>query len=88
MFLLSYEEATSIYYTTNDERKTIGSDYAKCQGLLVPTPNSSLANYTWWLRSPDNYDGCYAYAIDNGAIQGDEVTFTFVGVRPACWIKL
>ena len=85
MFLLSYKEATT-YYTSDEARMAIGSDYAKCQGLSV---YSSNGNSVWRLRSPSNYSTDRAYYVYyDGNIDYSGVGSTHYGVRPACWIIL
>ena len=48
MFLLSYQEAVT-YYSSDEEKKAQGSDYAKSQGLYVYNGYSY-----YWHRSPNH----------------------------------
>ena len=85
MFLLSNKEATT-YYTSDEERQTKGTDYAKCQGLSI---DSSTGNSLWWLRSPYNN----VAPIARNANAGGDVSRSGIGnanrgIRPACYINL
>ncbi len=86
VFLLSYTEAKNNSYglSNETERKTKGSDYAKCQGLNVAQDGYSY----WWLRTAgDNSDkACYVY--NAGALGTDYFVYsTIIGIRPACYLK-
>ena len=86
MFLLSYEEAITTYYTSVFARQAKGSDYAKIQGIYVYINNG---NSDWWLRSPGYDDVTNAYYIHNSGNYGcNFIGFTCKGVRPACYINL
>ena len=89
MFLLSYKEATT-YYTDSTARQAKGSDYAKCQGLVVHNSNDfANGNSSWWLRSPGNDYADRAYYVEIfGNLGCYYVSNAFHGVRPACWIIL
>ncbi|MBP5445568.1 MAG: hypothetical protein J6Y28_05280 [Acholeplasmatales bacterium] len=88
VFLLSYQEAVS-YYQENEDRITLGTDYALSQGLTQGVNSQGIEGAFWFLRSPY---APYRYAVSmvyyNGAIMKDAVIFTFYGIRPALWIKL
>ena len=86
LFLLSYQEAVS-YYTNDEERVALCTDYAKVQGIY-----DEENGYDWWLRSPDNiHANCACIVTENGSngrYDSKEVDCTECGVRPACWINL
>lgn len=83
IFLLSLSEA-NLYYSSNDDRKFQGTDYAKVQGLLERDGASN-----WWLRSPNNNNSTYALNVGyNGIIYFDGLVYYVCGVRPAIWINL
>ena len=70
--LLSYWDALNTSYgfslshnTDDTARQRKGTDYAKCQGLLVSTSSSYSGNSLWWLRSP-NYSGDAAEVGSDG----------------------
>lgn len=70
--LLSYWDALNTSYgfssshnTDDTARQRKGTDYAKCQGLLVSTSSSYSGNSWWWLRSP-NYSGDAAEVGSDG----------------------
>lgn len=86
MFLLSWREAESTYYSSSTARRTKGTDYAKAQGLYVYTTGYSY----WWLRSPDPNEALnanYVYSNIND-IGRSTVNNGDNGVRPVCWISL
>jgi hypothetical protein len=81
VFLLSYSEVqNSEYGFENDEdRQVQGSDYSKCQGLLVESGNS-----LWRLRSSGGNSGYTCSVIINGFVSNACYTsHTGEGVRPA-----
>ena len=83
IFLLSYSEAENSSYGLSDvnARKTKGTDYAKCQGLLVRDSGFS----DWRLRSVGNASNSVDNVSSNGAIfMSDNVTYSSYGIRPAC----
>ena len=85
MFILSYKEANT-YYSSNDERISKGSDYAKSRGLYVSNSNSY-----YYLRSPNCRDSEYVRIIniDGKSINSyNHINDTSIGVRTACWISL
>ena len=81
MFLLSYREAKN-YYISESDRQAKGTDYAKSQGLI------DIDGY-WWLRSPISTFPYTAYYVSGeGKLNGNSVSLTIYGVRPALWILL
>ena len=93
MFLLSYSEVTT-YYPSQMEKRAVGTDYAKCQGLYVgkssPDTTSGVGFSYWWLRSPSNSSSNAANAIRCNGAMYDTAGLTNIddGIRPVCWIKL
>ncbi len=88
VFLLSYEEVTSLYSSENARIARL-TDYAKCQGAEIYKRYDS--GY-WWLRSPhyneSNYAECVSFGGNLYVDHQNDVDCTDNGVRPACWIKL
>ena len=94
IFLLSYSEVTT-YYSSDNERSTSGSDYAKCQGLYVYPGNDKS---TYWLRSPIDYadeNNNLEYKENTGLVYYDGIStygnyanYVSEGIRMACWINL
>jgi uncharacterized repeat protein (TIGR02543 family) len=84
IFLLSYGEAQNSSYglTNNDARKAKGTDYAKCQGLLVFSSGFS----GWRLRSAGSSSDYACYVQNDGALRYNYFTVcgTTYGLRPAC----
>ncbi len=83
--LLSYAEANSTkYFSSNEDRKALGSDYAKCQGLRI------INGYSIWrLRSAGSayYRACYVN-FGGGVGETSAVCYTFEGIRPALNLNL
>jgi len=92
IFLLSREEYQN-YYSNPQLRSDVGTDYAKAQGLFVQSNNTTKGKSNWLLRSPYNLnvDDVYSlyvmggYSISVGSL---DISLTYGGVRPACWVKL
>ena len=95
IFLLSSDEVwnTAYGFDSDDKgndtaRMAQGTDYAKCQGLLVDSDSSSSynGNSRWWLRSPVyySYSGCDVYSDGSTYYRSNYVFFTNEGVRAAC----
>lgn len=86
IFLLSYNDVSSVYFSfdheADSERNAFATDYAKCQGVGATSGNDGSSR--WWLRSPSmsysaaivNYGGdCFGIAC--------QCPSTSVGIRPA-----
>ncbi len=95
IFLLSYADVinpaygfSSSYSTYDTARQAKGTDYAKCQGLLVNSSGSYQGNSWWRLRSPgiNSNNACFVSYYGN-AYYGDYVRYTSIGIRPACKIS-
>ncbi|MBE6783205.1 MAG: zinc ribbon domain-containing protein [Ruminococcaceae bacterium] len=87
VFLLSVEEINNTDYgfsaSADKEKRAIGTDYAKCQGLMAE-PTYGVAYY--WLRSPHTYSRqAWIVGMNGECISGNEehVDETDVGIRPA-----
>lgn len=90
VFLLSYSEAqnTSYGFTNNtystDIRGSMGTDYAKAQGLWIAHNKCS----NWRLRSASNGSNGDCFVNDTGRIDvTNYVNDTCVGIRPAIKIS-
>ena len=102
-FFLTYDDAlntsygfSSSYSTTDLNRRTCGSDYAKCQGLYVTTSTDSKCldakgdkcSY-WWLRSAGDYSNrACDVDVDGDIYKACGADRTDVGVRPAFKLRL
>ena len=84
IFILSYKEANSTYYSSNGARIAYMTAYAKGSG------STGTDAETWWLRSP-GYMSSYQNAVFNSGVvmtSGDSVNATGHYVRPALWVNL
>lgn len=104
IFFLSYSDVLDTSYgfssdSTHDiNRRTSGSDYAKCQGLYVAISTSSddldaegNKCSDWWLRSAGYYSNTASYVNGGGGADryfGTNSNYTNVGVRPAFKLNL
>ena len=88
--LLSIEEY-EFYYKEEEKAKAKGTGYAKSQGLWV---NTSIVNtgYSEWMLRTASYNCDYNFCtVDSaGTVNGNgqNVSKTCYGIRPALWIKL
>lgn len=95
VFLLSQSEMTQTAYGFNSNnsasdtaRQAQGSDYSKCQGLMVVAAQGN--NSFWWLRSPGQ-SATYAIGATPLGWVGNSYETTnqnYIGVRPAVRINL
>ncbi len=68
-------------FSDNAARKAKGTDYAKCQGLLVRDSGFS----DWRLRSAGGSSNAVCNVSSNGvSYSGNNVSSTDCGIRPAC----
>ena len=68
-------------FSDNAARKAKGTDYAKCQGLLVRDSGFS----DWRLRSAGGASNAVCNVSSNGvSYSGNNVSSTDCGIRPAC----
>lgn len=89
VFLLSIEEIMK-YNTYNKDFITLGTKYAKREGLWISKYLSSVGYSVWWLRSPGRSTSFAAIMHADGSIGlgGDGVATKGNGVRPSMWVKL
>lgn len=103
VFLLSYEEATSLAYgfrTSYDvedpAKATFASDYAKALGIKITTSNALYGQTSWMLRSPFNVEKSISYVNGVKTSSTDKVNYiekyassiAKYGVRPVIVIEL
>ena len=79
IFLLSIDEANK-YFSSDDARKCVPTDYAKEQG----------ASAFWWVRSPGGMSDRAAFVDLGGDVRygGDSVDYDYDCVRPAFNLNL
>ena len=89
VFLLSIEEIKK-YNTYNKDFISLGTKYAKKEGLWISKYLSSVGYSVWWLRSPGRNTSFAAIMHADGSIGlgGDGVATKGNGVRPSLWVKL
>ncbi len=84
IFLLSYKDVFSSYFSSNSARQKQSTDYAKSQGCYTYN-----GNCYWWLRSPDCDYSYYAFLVLYfGDYDYYYVYVTGRGVVPALTIRL
>ncbi len=83
VFLLSIVEAEK-YFSSDDARKCIATDYATARGVACNSYNYTL----WWLRSPGYQFNYAAYVDSKGSVDfhGHRADYYNFAVRPALWI--
>lgn len=89
IFLLSYEEVQKADYgLVSSEDRCIGSDYAKCQGLISSTvENEQVA--AWLLRSAGSKSqNCCLVGVDGIVYENCSVSLTYFAVRPSLKLSL
>ena len=90
VWVLSVSEAKKAEFgfsPSNDAdvaRVSIGTAYAKCQGLYASTVEQYLGNSAWWLRNPGEhaYEAC-AVRTDGSLPGSNSAYLSQAGVRPA-----
>ncbi|MCR5808949.1 MAG: DUF6273 domain-containing protein [Clostridiales bacterium] len=102
VFLLSIKEANE-YFSTNEARNCVATDYALACGALTGDSYISRdrARFWWWLRSPgygydlaavvdqEGYVSNYGYYVDGSAYDFSILgVYDITGVRPVIWIDL
>ncbi len=95
IFLLSYKESNSsnfgFVYDSGEgvvDRATVGSDYAKIQGLYVSKRGAYVGNSYWLLRSPGSFSHSCCNVLAGGDQRGScSVNESDNGVRPALVFK-
>ncbi len=84
IFLLSNEEAFENYFSDDDSRCCIRTNYALAQGAW----RYNGEKCRWWLRSPGRTQE-YAMEVSANGIRDDRgVSDAYTCVRPALWINL
>lgn len=85
LFLLSYQEAFSVYFQ-DDEARRCSPTRAALAGMEndPPDPDSCV----WWLRSPGKEEGRAACVWFSGARRYLSLNAADVCVRPALWVDL
>ena len=74
---------------TDVNRRALGTDYAKCQGLNVSTNNTYLGNAWWWTRTAGTNGANVCIIKDTGAgASNEKCTETHRGVRPICCLNI
>lgn len=96
VFLPSYQDYintnygfdTTIFETNTRSCKT--TDWARARGAYYSKESSTLYNDYYWTRSPINHANFYlaSYVSSDGGLYGDNVGYTYQGVRPALTIKI
>lgn len=87
VFLLSYAQALR-FFPEQNQRKLIGTEYARSQGArFLGITALGIGETDWWLRSPGkvSYDACF---IDVNGIVGTKCVSDKLGIRPALWLDL
>lgn len=108
VFLPSYDEVLNTYYGFSskgdkdvsdleynkyEDRQSLASDYAYCQGVDIPiygySANENLNEYSQWLlRTPGFQSSCASYVNENGVVSSwPDVEATYVGIRPCIRTK-
>lgn len=85
VFLLSYKEAFEDYFSSDEERICMPTDYAVQNGAWT---NVDTGARWWWLRSPGYYQDCATFVSNVGSPGFDFVNAVNYCVRPALWINL
>ena len=87
VFLLSYREVM-LYFPKQNDRKVIGTEYARSKGARFAGVTAIVIGETdWWLRSPGNasYDAAFVNVYGDGDTKH---VLTKQGIRPAIWVDL
>lgn len=89
IFILDYDELNA-YFADDEARLCLPTEYAVENGCWTSDFQVSEGCTNYWLRNPGLYSSRAGYVFLNGAIisDGDFVNQTFVGVRPAMWVKI
>ena len=87
VFLLSYREVM-LYFPKQNDRKVIGTEYARSKGARFAGVTAIVIGETdWWLRSPGNASYDAAFVNVYGDVDTKHV-LTKQGIRPAIWVDL
>lgn len=85
VFLLSYKEAFEDYFSSDEERICMPTDYAVQNGAWT---NYNTGACWWWLRSPGNNRYNTPIVLSDGSPGIYIVDISLGCVRPALWINL
>ena len=85
MFLLSYKEAFEDYFSSDEERICMPTDYAVQNGA---TTFGDIGACWWWLRSPGGDQDCATNVDSAGSPSYYGVYYGPNCIRPALWINL
>ena len=84
VFLLSYKEAYEDYFSSNEERICMPTDYAVKRAWT----NDDTGACNWWLRSPDFYQNLASNINNFGFLDSSRVDYGKNCIRPALWVNL
>lgn len=87
LFLLSYQEAAA-YFSTADERKASGTEYARAQGAkFLGITTIGFGETDWWLRSSGTVQSDAAYI---GVVRDfyTKAVSDKIGIRPVLRLDL
>lgn len=89
VFILDYDELNT-YFADDESRLCLPTEYAVDNGCWTSDFQVSEGCTNYWFRNPGLFASRAGYVFLNGAIisDGDFVNQTFVGVRPAMWVKI
>ena len=85
IFLMSGSEANQ-YFSSQESRTAVGTDYAKIQGLYVSTDTDYLGNSYWRLRTKLSNHNTYN-VTHTGTITSGTCHYCDDGIRPVMAIK-
>lgn len=96
LFLLSCGEVKNPNYgfrpsvNIDKARQTMGTDFARSQGLYVNNYNLGIGNSSWWLRSPGSNQHGTSFVYYDGSVCDYNINHTSpnTGIRPAMRINL
>lgn len=86
-FLLSYREVMH-YFPEQNDRKIIGTEYARSKGArFAGIISVGIGETDWWLRSPGKASFDAAFVNVYGGIDTKNIS-TKQGIRPVVWVDL
>ncbi len=89
VFLLSVDEATK-YFGSDDGNKKLTACASVTEKADFEGVYSDNGDGTWWLRTIGLGSGCASYVKTDGKVFYEStypVDVTFIGIRPAVWVK-
>ena len=84
VFLLSFKEASEDYFSSDEERICMPTDYAVQNGAYTDGDTGACL---WWLRSPGR-DQSKAVLVGTEGWRYNHEVYGYACVRPALWINL